>query len=400
MKKYSAILIASVLVLIILGTVFSFYRLEEVPDVDWNAPDNFESKEPNGSFVFHELVKEYFEDQKLYYNTKDTVFSNIDTSGALYMRIGGSFSYYNEKVLDLVQFIEKGNTAFLIGNVGISSDSFDYLPKSRYGTYDRDSILNFRFNDDSEIEFQYSHYSKNFTNKALLEYRKLNRLGDERTEVLGFCNDAQIFSRTKVGNGELYMFSVPQYFSNLAATQEGYKEFVNYIFDHIECNTIILDHPSFDRFSKEMSEIESPLEYVLSDKYLSKAYYFLLLSCFLYLLFQTKRRQKAIPVLSRNRNTSVEYIETLSKLFASQNEPTLLIPHIRNYFYHTVKSKYYLEERDPEFLDNLAKKSKVDKDELAVLLKMLSRDGSSYNFPDDQLVNLHYRVENFYKKAK
>ncbi len=400
MKKYSGLIIAGLVILVLTGIVFAFYRFDEVPDVEWNAPDNFDSKAPNGSYVFHELVKDYFEDQTLYYNTKDTVFSNIDTTGALYLRIGGSYSYYNEKVLELVSFLEKGNTAFLIGNVGMSSDSIEYLPKSRYGSYERDSIMNFCFTDSLGIKFQYSHYYKEFSKKALLRYRKLNRIDDQRTEVLGECNGLPVFSRTKVGEGALYMFSVPEFFSNLAGTQDGYKEFINYIFDHFDCNTIVLDHPSFDRFSKEMNKIESPLEYVLSDKYLSKAYYFLLFSCLMYLLFQAKRKQRAIPVLERNKNTSIEYVETLSKLFASQNEPTLLIPHIRNYFYHTIKSKYYLEERDPDFLENLAKKSKVDIEELSVILKMLRRDARSYNFPDDQLVNLHYRIENFYKKAK
>lgn len=406
----------------ILGLLLSsLLEYREESDLDWKSKFTYDSKDPYGAWMFDNMVKSYFDSNKVVYHYRDTLLSDLDTTGMLYIMFGNRFTYRKEETSELIDFVRRGNSALIIGKSSWTEDSTNYF-SGNYAYSNKDSILNFYFeNDMMGIQYSYAHYVKGFDEKKFLNYRTFDLAASAEvdavqteyndntystkvqdkgiTNPLGSINGHTVYLKTDIDSGSIYQHTVPEMFINHASKQDYYVGYLNKIFESFDPEFVVLDHPSFNKM-RSSGNTNSPLQFILSQKPLRTAYYLILVSSLLFVIFKSKRKQRAIPVLEKNRNTTLEYVETLSNLFSSQNQSARLIPHIKNYFYHTVKKKYYLDEKNPDFVKLLSKKSKFDYDELQIIVKMLDNADKGYAYPDDQLINLHRRVEIFYKTAK
>jgi len=209
---------------------------------------------------------------------------------------------------------------------------------------------------------------------------------------------------------------MPEMFSNLASKQDFYLDHFNQVFSSFSSSSVVLDHDDFKKFAPKTvvldhdsfntdrefidADSESPIQYVLANPPLKWAYYLLLLSALTYIIFRGKRRQKVIPTIEKNTNTSLEYVATLSSLFRNQGQNNKLVPHMQRVFYQKIKTRYYLDAKHPEFISLLSRKSKIEEKEINVILNMFDNSDQDLNFTDDQLINLHTRLETFYKNWK
>jgi len=414
----------------------SLLEYRDESDLNWKSKYTYDSKDPYGAWMFDNMVKSYFDSNKVVYHYRDTLLSDLDTTGMLYIMFGNRFTYRKDETRELIEFVRKGNNALVIGKSAWTEDSTNYLSNT-YAYSNKDSILNFYFNEDTTGRvYSYVHYQGGMKEKKVLNYRTFHLSGwveedqeyqDEQDGIeeegsivleneeiinedyttrntgfsssLGIINSSTVYIRTDVDSGSIYQHSVPELFINHASKQDYYVDYLNQIFDEFDPEFVVLDHPSFNKM-RSSGNTNSPIQFILSQKSLRTAYYLILVTSLLFIVFKSKRKQRPIPVLEKNRNTTLEYVETLSNLFSSQGQCARLIPHIKNYFYHTVKKKYYLDEKNPDFVKLLSKKSKFDPDELQIIVKMLNNADKGYSYPDDQLINLHRRVEFFYKTAK
>ena len=173
----------------------------------------------------------------------------------------------------------------------------------------------------------------------------------------------------------------------------------------------LLSHfdPEYIVFLKTLNGIktspsEHPLQFIMSSKPLKMAYYLFVLGLLSYAIFGGKRRQKAIPITDKNENTSLEYIDTVSQLFYQQGQHEKLVSHMRNIFYHKMERKYFLKKDHPEFVETLAKKSKIPQADLQYIIDRFRNLEENYSFRADQLVALNKRLEQIYlfinKKSK
>lgn len=404
MTRNKIFLIAGLGAILFFFIVAQFFEIKNVPDVKWSKNYELDSKEPYGGWMFEKMLHARFNQADLVYHYKDTLISEIDTSGALLVKFGNTFYTSDSEVEELYAFVQAGNQVIYIGeHINFYNDSI-YIPSS-YKNH-KDSVFSFSFIEDSlDSSFVYKHYSRDFEAAEIYYHGGFKKWDLDDSRYLGLVNDSlYTFVSHPLGDGEIFVHLLPILFSNHASLEDFYLAHFNRVFARFNPELVILDHPSLNKYRANYNNPdgynESPIQYVLSQKSLSSAYYLLLFAALLFIIFKSKRKQRPIPILEKNINTSLEYVETLANLFASQEQSVKLIPHIKNYFYHTVKTRYYLDERHPDFVALLAKKSKVNEEELEVLIKMLNRSGDAYAFPDDQLINLHRRVEKFYKIAK
>ena len=214
----------------------------------------------------------------------------------------------------------------------------------------------------------------------------------------GFTPDSLIiYDQLTLGEGRIFLHTIPAIFSNLAAKQPNYRTHFSLIFSQFDPELVILDHMSFHRGSIPS---ESPLQFVLGEKSLRMAYLLLLFAAFSFIIFKGKRRQRIIPTRESNVNTSLEYVRTLSSLFLQQKQHKKLISHLEDIFNHYLRKRYFLERHDENFIPNLVRKSRVGHDEIVALLEEFDRAYRKLNVGDEHLVLLYQRLDSFYKKCK
>ena len=271
----------------------------------------------------------------------------------------------------------------------------------RYIWSEVDSTIEF-YLPEVEEDFSYHHYRRTFDQPVMHRFRHFDRdtfIEDQAEAFLYDQEDYELYLRWPIGKGYLHMHLVPELFSNAAAHQSFFLEHFNHVFRTLPAvDLVILDHPSFNRNRHLASS--SPLQYVLSQPSLAWAYYLLIITALIFLIFRGKRRQKIIPTMELNRNTSLEYAQIVSNLFQQQDQHRKLVAHLKEIFIHKIKSRYYLDYEEEDFVRKLAKKSQIHEDEVRALVERFEKMPKRLSFDARQLLNLYQKLEQFYKQSK
>jgi len=423
------IILCLALLIVVLGVLF--YEVKKVPDVKWNAKYDYTDQEPQGLYVFKEVVTRYFEgvESKVQTEYKDTSATN-----GLYIYGGSMFS---KASLDTVLRIANANNDVFLFSPSFPYDINDALEKRIYIKYQYADQVNFQFVQEEQMmdstlrykfinnELEYGdkktyyllsesssevYYSDNdyeYNDDYEVEEYEYDEAEtteeDYNTELLEgitsetvvIANDSLILMvkfKTKEG-GNIYFHILPEMFFNHSYRQSQMFDYTAEILSHFDPKYITFVNKLPGR---ELPPTEHPLQFIMSSPPLKAAYYLLVLGMLMYAIFGSKRRQKAIPITDKNENTSLEYIETVSQLFYQQDKHEKLVLHMKNIFYHKMEQKYYLKKDHPEYLETLAKKSKVPKDDLQFILDRFRNHDDNYKFKAEQLISLNKRLEQVY----
>ena len=118
----------------------------------------------------------------------------------------------------------------------------------------------------------------------------------------------------------------------------------------------------------------------------------------IYLIFETKRRQRIIPILKPIQNDSVAFVETIGRLYYNNKNHANLAEKMTQHFLEFVRSHYYLNTNmlDKQFTKMLSVKSGIDiahTDSLIYNIKMVQD-----NMPVDEafLYSLYTQIQVFY----
>ncbi|MEK7253809.1 MAG: hypothetical protein AAB316_03635, partial [Bacteroidota bacterium] len=148
----------------------------------------------------------------------------------------------------------------------------------------------------------------------------------------------------------------------------------------------------------------SPFQYILNQPPLAWAWYILLGLAVFYLAFRAKRRQRIIPVLEYNTNTSLEFIGAVGRLSFLQNNPRALVMQKMKLFLGFVRERYRLptKELNEAFQKQLAAKSEIPEDHLQKILTLhrnITSVASGY-VSENTMIDFHRLLEHFYRHCK
>lgn len=150
---------------------------------------------------------------------------------------------------------------------------------------------------------------------------------DRDAELAYIRNQGHVFARKfapaivrrQVGRGQIIFCASPFWFTNFAALHPDMARNTNRIM------TLLADRPTVRTTAliKESAEPEqksSPFYFVLSQKPLRAALYMFLAAIVLALVFMARRRQRAIPVYTRPRNSMLDFARLLGTLHFQHRE--------------------------------------------------------------------------------
>src|SRR5690606_3172074 len=132
---------------------------------------------------------------------------------------------------------------------------------------------------------------------------------------LGYQEDGGVnFIRIAAGNGNLYLHSNPLVFTNYFLTNEENVAYASAVFSHLRGKGIVWDEYSKIPFAGNNNAYNSPLYYILQQPSLKYAWWLLLLTVLLYVVFAARRTQRVIPVIDPKTNSSLEFVNLISSL--------------------------------------------------------------------------------------
>lgn len=246
------------------------------------------------------------------------------------------------------------------------------------------------------MKYEWAYMPEEYFCEGQKTFTALGRINAEHTNFLSIA----------YGNGEFLIHTTPLAFTNLNLIEKRGLDYASKAFSHLKNGPIYWDERPYNPFSDYAnnadSSKESPLKYILSQPALAWAWYILLGMAVFYLIFRAKRRQRVIPVLEKNTNTSLEFVGTIGRLFFIQNNHRQLAAQKMRLFLIFVREHYHLptKELNEQFTKGLAVRSDIPEEHIQKILNLNRNISNSGHLSEETLVDFHRLMEKFYRECR
>ena len=383
----------------IIVVVFILFINKGDNNVNWVQTYNEEGTNPFDTKVFHEQLDFWFKDQanKNLYNTFYEYQSDLDFDAYAkkknYISVSDNYTIDKTSFNQLLDYISDGKQAF------IASNYFpDYLLdtlgiKIEYNKVhfkDQTYKLYLENVKDSLVYTSKRTYGASFF-KDTIGIKKLgylyNEVGLQRTNFIGVPYKEGVF----------YLHSSPEVLTNYQLLNSTSAKYVSAVMSYLPKEIPFL----YDKNVKTDPELSnSPLRFIISKPPLKWSWYLLLLTIGLFLIFNAKRRQRVIPIIEPLKNTTTEFVKSISTIHYEASDYNGIIQKNIKYFLEHVRKRYYLstDKLDEDFIKKLALKSGKSFNDIQQLITLVIKMKAHKFSTEEPLKKLNKQLENFYKK--
>lgn len=364
---------------LILGTALLILILVEIfapKPTDWSFTLHHEDKSPYGTFILHENLGYLFPDQSVDPSYKTLYEIREAYSGENIFLLAAELQVDKEDTEALLQLLDSG-AHVLAAARGFSSKLADTLKIST----DAD-LLETVAEDGDSLEIRESLYY-------------FSAYDSGRAEVLAENEDGQaVLLRYRQGQGELLLSSVPQAYTNYFMLQENLNQEATASLNLLPQRDMIWN----EYYHLGRMESTTPLRFVLSVAPLRWAVYLSLVGLLLFVLFESRRRQRAIPVVKPPANSTLEFVETVGNLFMRSASHREMAKKKIVYFREYLLSHYRMqgEWQDEAFRERVAHKSGREQKAVAETFELIISLQNKKNISAEELIRLNQCIDTFY----
>ncbi len=373
-------------------------------------------KLPFGSFVAYNRLQAIFKDNWIETTDKpfDDTWQNIKsystkTKYSVYFLVTQNLILQNNELKAMMNYVRAGNDLF------IAADFIDKkLLESIYCTIDRqgeilnevngkmnDTHVSIYFGDDYKAP-KYGYYYFPFLNS-------INSYDTEFTRVLG-VNEIELpdYVVLFIGSGRIYLHVAPRVFSNyFLLTKDNFHYFENVIsylrlnpkniyWDEYYKNKIPGENGN-NASNKNNPNTFSTLSVIQKNPPLWWAFLLAVAGMLLFVLFNSKRKQKIINVIKPNSNATLAFTETVGRLYYQHKNNRRIADKMITYFYENIRNKYFINTThiNTEFINSLSGKSGLAPGEVSILFNIIKNIQLNEIVTDEELLELNERIDNF-----
>ncbi|MBL6445568.1 hypothetical protein JMN32_04565 [Fulvivirga sp. 29W222] len=388
-------------VLLIAVFLFFFFTAGSNKFYNWSETYKIDSKQPYGGYIYHELMKTHYDENFTIIESPVAASLSADQEQSLYVFLGREAYYRYEDLDSLTSFVSAGNSALLATTAFPYDLSYEiYFDECGVISSEPAEKIMMKFEKEpEEYAYEYIMYWRPVSNY----WSYLDSLEcTDVVEVLAYFNeDKPNFFRVKFGEGYFYFHTTPLVFGNYYLKNEESLAYVEQVMSYFQVRQVYWDEFSKTPFDEAESK-DSPLKYILSQPPLKWAWYLLLITSFIYMIFYAKRRQRIIPVLEPNTNTTIEFAETMGYLYFEEQNHKKIADHKMNLFLSYIRHNYNLLTNvlDDNLIKRVSLKSQVPFEEVEKIFKEYQRLDFKVEISADDLVAFHEMIESFYQKSK
>jgi predicted nucleic acid-binding protein len=141
------------------------------------------------------------------------------------------------------------------------------------------------------------------------------------------------------------------------------------------------------------------LKVFMGDVHLRYALYLALLAFGLLLFSEVKRRQRIVPVITPVQNSSLDFVQTIGRLYHQRKDNRNLAEKMIVNFKEFVRTKYTLDTNflNEKFIETLSYKSGIAQAEIQQLIYTMHAVAIDIDLSDANLMAFNRQLEKFYK---
>ncbi|TAH26024.1 MAG: hypothetical protein EAZ07_04845 [Cytophagales bacterium] len=412
MKNNKLIFLGVLIFVSIVVFAIIFYKQYYLPKYNWQDQFTKNSEEPYGQKLFFELIKKQAQPIKIINNQQFVDLLDTNQTNTNYISVNNGISFDSITALHLLKYINKGNNALI-------ASSYSPLELLRFFVPIADTIYGFDEKTDSIIKINFDNPGSISINplKFHFQYQKdtiaYNWAGynnvyfkDTLTKYgfISYChlNDSLVnIFYVPYGKGKLIIHANPILFTNYYfIKKEGFLH-------HKQVLSLLNKGPIYWNEPNENNSIQNtqgtyPLKFLFSSPYLRYAWYLLLLSILLYIIFRSKRMQRVIPITPKNKNSTIGLIKAIGTLYHQNKNKHYIGTEMYLIFLTEARTRYNIQTDTDEksLISVLSDVSKVDKNVINNLFRQFNKVRFNENARSEDVISLYNMINNYHKRRK
>ena len=350
---------------------YTLYEVNKPKPTDWRETFDPEAKSPYGTLVARAALPEMFDCGKVARPSRGMLAHIAGRAGErreIYFLIGGGYRVTREAWGKIRAYAEEGNIVFMAANTfpEVVLDSLFLRVGEAQGA--RDFI-----NRPEERGRRYAFGEK---------HRYFVPQEGFAGETLGYAGTEKQpnYVRIRLGQGWVYLHANPLAFTNYYILDSLHGDYYAKAWSFLPREAdaawdvslreteVMTGGPLGETESVWIGDVESEykgqslLRVVLDYPGLRWAYILVLAAGALYLLFRSKREQRAIPVMRPPENRTLEFVAVVGSLYYKEREHAAIARKRVAYFLEEARGAYRLdtETLDEEFARLLSERSGVE----------------------------------------
>ena len=392
----------TLVVFLFLVAFLTYLEAIEPEPVNWNPSYSSNDKIPLGTYVLYDNLKDNFSETVKVTQTPFEFLSAHDPEGT-YVLINSQLSFDDAELGKLLAWVEEGNTLFLASDA-FSKNLLDTLglnvstlvPEEGISSKPMLNLVQPEFRNDKAYLFDKEVYHSAFSEIDTLEHVVLgvSQLYSDELEI----EEPEVnFVRVDHGKGRILLNTTPQAFSNFFLLYGNNFEYAEKALAYLPADGTLY----WDEYKKVGKTFQtSPLYILLGNKALKWAYYFTLLGALLFVLFEGKRKQRAIPVVEPLQNQTYHFTRTVAGMYLDRRDfkkvadkkIALFLEYVRLHFRVPTNSI------DKEFYISLALNSGKDLEEVKKLFQLIQNIEPKQTITKEELLSMNTAIASLKNK--
>lgn len=336
--------------LILLVFAILIYAEASKPNpVNWYPSYGKNDKIPYGINVFYTLLKKQRTNgQFVEVNRPPFEFmnDNNDVEGT-YFFVNSSINFDEAEMHKMLDWVDKGNSIFVASH-SVSQTLKDTLSLETEAYYDLDNfnrqplvnLSNPELKKEKPYHLDIDATTFYFTEIDTLKTTVLGVYDLVKNDTLTITEPKVNFVKQSFGDGEIYIHLFPEAFTNYFMLQDDNGSYTNDVQRYLNKNDVIYWD---NHFTNSKTFYSSPLYLLFKNRYLKWAWYVLLIGVFAWVIFEGKRKQRAIPVVKPLTNQTVAYTHTIAGMYLEKKDHKSIAMHQINHFFEYLRSTHLLD---------------------------------------------------------
>lgn len=374
----------------ILLLVYLIAQFNKPNPVNWAATLSSGDKIPFGTHVLYNRLPDLFPGASVKKSNLSAyrAFNDSTLTNGNFFIIAKNVNLNKADLTAMIKYIAKGNSVFIsaLSWEGYIADSLKL--DNEYEVEKKNAGLNFNS--------KYLKRAKSYKFDRFISDQYFSKFDTTKATVIGQNERGKAnYIRYDFGKGRLYLFANPQVLTNYSLLKPDGADYVSKALSYLPAVKQI----HWDQFqNKDIPEDESPMRVFLRYPALQWAYYLALAAMLIFIVYEAKRRQRIIPVVAPLKNTTLEFVTVVGKVYYEQRDNANIARKKISYFLDHIRTAHGLKPVDynQEFTTAFAHKTGVDLAFAGDLLAHINYLLRQNKVTDHELIVLNRLIEKFY----
>ena len=399
MGKTIKLYLAGIFLLVLIILLIDTFRIKPT---NWKPTYSLDYKNPFDLYVFNREIKNIIPENRIT-RILSTPYEYIQnqTDTVTYLMIRQNMYFIGDTVI--LEKVKEGSNLF------VSSENFvrNITDSLALKYTEADSDLSLKKLDVLTLSLTNKNWSKaNYKMKPVNNTFAFVDADAATTTILGTekLPDGKIypnFLKIKYGKGYVFIHNQPQVFTNHALlSEQSSAGYVAHLLSYIPKDRPVVWFVQGQTSNPNAPKNESGLSVVFRYPALRAVWLLLVYGLLLYIFFNSKRRQRIVPVIKPLRNTTVEFVQTIGNLYYQQGNTANVIDKKIVFFLDRIRKGYFIDtsKLDERFAEKLKSKSEKDIELITEIIDFINEFRKNKTAEKKDLIHINKLIEAFWDK--